>query len=49
MRAVLPGDTELHGVAVDIDEQGRIVITPDDGGEPIAVSAGDITHLRPVP
>ena len=49
VRAVLPGDTELHGVAVDVDEQGRIVITPDDGGEPIAVSAGDIPHLRPVP
>ncbi|MEE2057506.1 biotin--[acetyl-CoA-carboxylase] ligase [Rhodococcus artemisiae] len=48
VRAILPGDTELHGVAVNIDEQGRIVIAPDGDGEPVAVAAGDITHLRPV-
>lgn len=47
VRAVLPGDTELHGVAVDVDDQGRLVIRPDAGGEPVAVAAGDITHLRP--
>lgn len=48
VRAILPGDTELHGEAVDIDEQGRIVILPDGDGEPVAIAAGDITHLRPV-
>lgn len=48
VRAVLPGDTEMHGVAEDIDEQGRIVIRPDGGGGPVAVAAGDITHLRPL-
>ncbi|WP_420750754.1 biotin--[acetyl-CoA-carboxylase] ligase [Rhodococcus sp. O3] len=48
VRAVLPGDTELHGVAVDIDEQGRIVVRPDRDGDPVAIAAGDITHLRPV-
>ncbi|MDV2474876.1 biotin--[acetyl-CoA-carboxylase] ligase [Rhodococcus zopfii] len=48
VRAVLPGDTELHGVAVDVDEQGRIVIRPDSASEPVAIAAGDITHLRPV-
>lgn len=47
VRAVLPGDTELRGVAVDVDDQGRLVIRPDGNGEPIAVAAGDITHLRP--
>ena len=47
VRAILPGDTELHGVAVDVDDQGRIVIRPDDGGDIVAVAAGDITHLRP--
>ena len=47
VRAILPGDTELHGVATDVDDQGRIVIRPDDGGELVAVAAGDITHLRP--
>lgn len=47
VRAVLPGDTELHGIAVDVDDLGRLVIRPDGGGEPVAVAAGDITHLRP--
>lgn len=48
VRAILPGDTELHGIATDVDDQGRIVIRPDGGGESVAVAAGDITHLRPV-
>lgn len=48
VRAELPGDNELLGVATDVDEQGRLVITPNTGAEPIAVSAGDITHLRAV-
>lgn len=48
VRAELPGDNELLGVATDVDEQGRLVITPDAGAEPTAVSAGDITHLRAV-
>ncbi|HET8992909.1 MAG TPA: biotin--[acetyl-CoA-carboxylase] ligase [Rhodococcus sp. (in: high G+C Gram-positive bacteria)] len=48
VRAILPGDAELHGRAVNIDEEGRIVIQPDGEGEPVAVAAGDITHLRPV-
>ena len=47
VRAILPGDTELRGVAVDVDDQGRIVIRPDTEGAPVAVAAGDITHLRP--
>ncbi|MEU5842853.1 biotin--[acetyl-CoA-carboxylase] ligase [Rhodococcus sp. NPDC047139] len=47
VRAILPGDTELHGIATDVDDQGRIVIRPDDGGDAVAVAAGDITHLRP--
>lgn len=48
VRAVLPGDTELHGDAVDIDDYGRIVIRPDGDGEPVSIAAGDITHLRPL-
>ncbi|MFD1813480.1 biotin--[acetyl-CoA-carboxylase] ligase [Rhodococcus gannanensis] len=49
VRVELPGDTELIGTATDVDLQGRIVVRPDDGGEPVAVSAGDVTHLRPHP
>ncbi|MFC9787682.1 biotin--[acetyl-CoA-carboxylase] ligase [Rhodococcus sp. NPDC127528] len=47
VRVELPADRELLGLASDVDEQGRIVVRPDGGGEPVAVSAGDVTHLRP--
>ncbi|WP_305092228.1 biotin--[acetyl-CoA-carboxylase] ligase [Prescottella sp. R16] len=47
VRAELPGDRELVGIATGIDHEGRIVITPT-GMSPVAVSAGDITHLRAV-
>ncbi|BBY43753.1 biotin--[acetyl-CoA-carboxylase] ligase [Mycolicibacterium celeriflavum] len=45
VRALLPGDRELVGLARDVDGQGRLVIDTDDG--PTTVSAGDIVHLRP--
>ncbi|MGE0220262.1 biotin--[acetyl-CoA-carboxylase] ligase [Mycolicibacterium sp.] len=45
VRAVLPGDSEIVGVATDIDDSGRLLI--DTGGTVATVSAGDITHLRP--
>ena len=44
VRAILPGDDELVGDAVDIDETGRIVLQVS--GEKRAISAGDIVHLR---
>lgn len=44
VRALLPGDAELLGTAVGIDEFGRLQI--DDGTSTVTVSAGDITHLR---
>ncbi|BDE60375.1 biotin--[acetyl-CoA-carboxylase] ligase [Rhodococcus hoagii] len=47
VRAELPGDRELIGTATDVDVEGRIVIEAD-GKSPVAVSAGDITHLRAV-
>ncbi|MCL2532940.1 MAG: biotin--[acetyl-CoA-carboxylase] ligase [Nocardiaceae bacterium] len=47
VRAELPGDRELVGVATDVDVEGRIVIKAE-GESPVAVSAGDITHLRAV-
>ncbi|OBB74662.1 biotin--[acetyl-CoA-carboxylase] ligase [Mycobacterium sp. 852014-52144_SCH5372336] len=45
VRALLPGDQQVIGVAQDIDEQGRLVIDAD--GRSMTVSAGDIVHLRP--
>ncbi|GFG51731.1 biotin--[acetyl-CoA-carboxylase] ligase [Mycolicibacterium agri] len=44
VRATLPGDRTVSGVASDIDDAGRLLIDTGDGTE--TVSAGDITHLR---
>jgi BirA family biotin operon repressor/biotin-[acetyl-CoA-carboxylase] ligase len=44
VRAILPGSAEVLGVAQSIDEQGRLHI--DSGTETVAVSAGDVIHLR---
>ena len=45
VRALLPGDREIIGTATDIDDAGQLLI--DTGAQTLAVSAGDITHLRP--
>ena len=45
VRALLPGDREIIGVATDLDESGQLSI--DTGAQTVTVSAGDITHLRP--
>ena len=45
VRASLPGDRTVEGVAADVDDLGRLRI--DTGDEVLTVSAGDITHLRP--
>lgn len=44
VRALLPGDREITGTATDLDDLGRLHI--DTGTQTVAVSAGDITHLR---
>ena len=44
VRALLPGDREIVGTATELDELGHLHI--DTGAQTIAVSAGDITHLR---
>src|SRR6202000_2800540 len=44
VRAILPGDREVVGIAQAIDEAGRLCV--DTGGQTVAISAGDITHLR---
>ncbi|MGI9125826.1 MAG: biotin--[acetyl-CoA-carboxylase] ligase, partial [Mycobacterium sp.] len=45
VRALLPGDREIIGIATDLDDIGQLHI--DTGAQTVAVSAGDITHLRP--
>jgi len=45
VRAILPGDREIIGTAVSVDDQGRLHI--DTGSAIQTVSAGDIVHLRP--
>lgn len=44
VRADMPGDRRIEGLAAAVDELGRLCI--DTGGQTVAVSAGDITHLR---
>ncbi|MFD7921543.1 biotin--[acetyl-CoA-carboxylase] ligase [Streptomyces sp. NPDC059740] len=46
VRALLPGDRELRGVAEAVDGDGRLVLRTEDG-ERRPVDAGDIVHLRP--
>jgi BirA family biotin operon repressor/biotin-[acetyl-CoA-carboxylase] ligase len=40
----LPGGATRTGRAVDVDEQGRLVVAADDGVDTLA--AGDVVHLR---
>jgi len=43
--ATLPGGRRIVGLARDVDDQGRLVVEVD--GQPVAISAGDVVHLRP--
>lgn len=45
VRAIMPGSHEIIGEATDIDDLGHLQI--DTGAQTVAVSAGDVTHLRP--
>jgi BirA family transcriptional regulator, biotin operon repressor / biotin---[acetyl-CoA-carboxylase] ligase len=45
VRAILPGEREIVGLATGIDDQGRLTIDTD--GQTATVAAGDIVHLRP--
>jgi BirA family biotin operon repressor/biotin-[acetyl-CoA-carboxylase] ligase len=45
VRVTLPGDSEVVGTALAVDDQGRLVV--DSGGAQRPVSAGDVVHLRP--
>jgi BirA family biotin operon repressor/biotin-[acetyl-CoA-carboxylase] ligase len=46
VRVSLPGGGELLGTAERIDRDGRLVVRDHENGEPQAVAAGDVTHLR---
>ncbi len=46
VRAILPGDQELLGEAVGLDDTGRLVFLPDNSGQVMPIAAGDIVHLR---
>lgn len=45
VRVTLPGDRMLEGTAVAVDPAGRLVVL--SAGEHVAVSAGDVVHVRP--
>lgn len=46
VRAIMPGDTEVIGKAIDIDATGRLLINVPGENTLYAVGAGDIVHLR---
>jgi BirA family biotin operon repressor/biotin-[acetyl-CoA-carboxylase] ligase len=46
VRVELPGGRVLSGVAEDIDADGRLLVAPASGAPPVAVSAGDVIHVR---
>lgn len=45
VRVELPGPATLTGTAVDVDTEGRLVVSSE--GQRSALSAGDVTHVRP--
>ncbi|WP_209560377.1 biotin--[acetyl-CoA-carboxylase] ligase [Frigoribacterium sp. PvP032] len=45
VRVELPSGEVLTGTASSIDHEGRLVVEPPTGGA-VAVSSGDVTHLR---
>jgi BirA family transcriptional regulator, biotin operon repressor / biotin---[acetyl-CoA-carboxylase] ligase len=46
VRVELPGDKTLEGVASDIDADGRLLVHAAGAPGPVAVSAGDVIHVR---
>jgi BirA family biotin operon repressor/biotin-[acetyl-CoA-carboxylase] ligase len=46
VRVQLPGDNDLIGTAMGIDETGRLLVRTLPDGRVQAVAAGDVTHLR---
>ncbi len=46
VRLQLPGERVVEGVAEAVDDDGRLVVRPHDGGAPSAFAAGDVVHTR---
>ena len=46
VRVELPGGNDLVGTAIGLDVDGRLIVEDQATGEPTAVAAGDVTHLR---
>ena len=46
VRAIFPDQSEAVGLAVGIDDSGRLLISVDGQSQLLAVSAADIQHLR---
>ncbi|MCL8025256.1 biotin--[acetyl-CoA-carboxylase] ligase [Nocardioides bruguierae] len=48
VRVSLPVGEPLVGEAVGVDEDGRLLVAAEGGsGDPVAVGAGDVVHVRP--
>lgn len=45
VRVVLPGNAELTGKAISVDEDGRLIVQTGDG-RLCPIAAGDVTHVR---
>ena len=48
VRVQLPADRELTGVAAGVDRAGQLLVVPPAGAPVVAVSAGDVIHVRPI-
>ncbi len=46
VRVEMPSGHVVTGMASDIDSDGRLLITGGPGDSPVAVSAGDVVHVR---
>lgn len=46
VRVTLPGGKNLEGVAVGLGADGSLTVHPYDASPPVAISVGDIVHLR---
>jgi len=46
VRVQLPGDRVLGGLAAGVDGAGQLLVQPEPGADLVAVSAGDVIHVR---
>jgi BirA family biotin operon repressor/biotin-[acetyl-CoA-carboxylase] ligase len=46
VRVLLPGDQQIEGKGIELDQSGRILVAIDGEHQLYAVAAGDIVHLR---